>query len=178
MHKKLERGLVQVYTGDGKGKTTAAIGLAMRALGNGLKVYMIQFMKGQIFYGELKIAEEYAPDFVIKQCGRPDFVNPKNPDSIDIKIANEALEHVRDILKRGEYDIVILDEINVALKFGLVRLKDVVELIKIKPAHVELILTGRYAHPEIIELADLVTEMKPVKHYYDRGIEAREGIER
>lgn len=175
---KLKKGLVQVYTGDGKGKTTAAIGLAMRALGNGLKVYMIQFMKGQMFYGELKIAQMHSPDFVIKQCGRPDFVNPKNPDSIDIKMANEAIEYARNILKKGEYDIVILDEINVALNFGLIKLEDVIDLIKNKPSHVELILTGRYAHPQVIELADLVTEMKQVKHYYERGVEAREGIER
>ncbi len=175
---KLKKGFVQVYTGDGKGKTTAAIGLAMRAIGNGLKVYMIQFMKGQIFYGELKIARMHSPDFVIKQCGRPDFVNPKNPDSIDIKMANEAIEYARNVLRSGEYDIVILDEINVALKFGLIKLEDVIELIKNKPSHVELILTGRYAHPQVIELADLVTEMKQVKHYYEKGIEAREGIER
>lgn len=178
MHKKLERGLVQVYTGDGKGKTTAAIGLAMRALGNGLKVYMIQFMKGQIFYGELKIAEMYSPDFVIKQCGRPDFVNPKNPEVIDIKLAQEALDHAREVINKGNYDIVILDEVNVAVNFGLIKLDDLIDIIRNKPEHVELILTGRYAAKEIIELADLVTEMRAIKHYYDRGVQARVGIER
>jgi cob(I)alamin adenosyltransferase len=178
MHNKLERGLVQVYTGDGKGKTTAAIGLAMRALGNGLKVYMIQFMKGQIFYGELKIAEMHSPDFVIKQCGRSDFVNPRNPEAIDIKLAEEALEHAKKIVSEGSYDIVILDEVNVALKFGLIKLEGLIELIKTKPAHVELILTGRYAQKEVIDLADLVTEMRAVKHYYDKGVQARVGIER
>lgn len=178
MEKKLKKGLVQVYTGDGKGKTTAAIGLAMRALGNGLKVYMIQFMKGQIFYGELKIASDYAPNFVIEQKGRPDFVNPKNPDPLDVKLAREALSRAREVLTEGKYDIVILDEINVAVKFGLISLQDVIDLIRVKPEQVELVLTGRYADPEIIKLADLVTEMKAIKHYYDKGVQAREGIER
>ncbi len=178
MRKRLERGLVQVYTGDGKGKTTAAIGLAMRALGNGFKVYMIQFMKGQIFYGELKIAEMHSPDFVIKQCGRPDFVNPKNPEAIDVKLAQEAMEHAREIINTGNYDVVILDEVNVAVNFGLIKLEELVHLIRHKPENVELILTGRYAAQEIIEMADLVTEMRAVKHYYEKGIQARVGIER
>jgi len=178
MVERLNRGLIQVYTGDGKGKTTAAIGLAMRALGNGLKVYMIQFMKGQIFYGELKIAQDYSPDFVIKQCGRPDFVNPVNPDPVDVKLAEDALKHAEGVIKEGKYDIVILDEINVAVKFGLIKLENVLPILKNKPEHVELVLTGRYAAPEIIEIADLVTEMRLIKHYYDRGVQARKGIER
>ncbi len=178
MRKKLERGLVQVYTGDGKGKTTAALGLAMRAIGNGFKVFMIQFMKGQIFYGELKIAEMHSPDFVIKQYGRPDFVNPKNPEAIDVKLAQEAMKYARRIIKGGKYDIVILDEVNVAVSFGLIKLDDLIHLIRNKPENVELVLTGRYAAPEVIEMADLVTEMRAVKHYYDRGVQARVGIER
>ncbi|HEY4715502.1 MAG TPA: cob(I)yrinic acid a,c-diamide adenosyltransferase [bacterium] len=178
MKKRIQCGYVQVYTGDGKGKTTAALGLAMRAVGHGFRVYMVQFMKGQIFYGELAAAGKLYPNFVIKQAGRPDFVNPEKPEKIDIKMAKNALKHSEKVVSSGKYDIVILDEINVAVKFNLLNVNDVLKLIKIKPSHVELILTGRYADPKILKAADLVTEMRLLKHYYNKGIMAREGIER
>ncbi|MBN1572211.1 MAG: cob(I)yrinic acid a,c-diamide adenosyltransferase [Deltaproteobacteria bacterium] len=176
--KKPRRGLVQVYTGNGKGKTTAALGLAFRASGHGLKTYIVQFMKGDIYYGELGAAEKMPETITIRQMGRPDFVDKKNPAQIDIEMAEKALKLAKELITSGDYDLVVLDEINVALDFGLIRLDDVLELINKKPPEVELILTGRYAPKEIIEMADLVTEMVEVKHPYNAGVEARVGIER
>jgi cob(I)alamin adenosyltransferase len=169
-------GLVQVYTGDGKGKTTAALGLALRACGHGLSVYMIQFMKGDIEYGELKAAQ-WIPNLTIIQFGRPDFVDKVNPEEVDIDFANKALEHAKDIISSGNHDIVILDELNVALDFKLVDLKDVLTLMDSKPKNMELIITGRNAPKEILNRADLVTNMENIKHPYDCGISARCGIE-
>ena len=171
-------GLVQVYTGNGKGKTTASLGLAMRACGHGLKTHVIQFMKGEIYYGELGTAERLSDCIKITQMGRPDFVNKKDPDPIDIEFARKALELSRESIKSGKYDLVIMDEVNVALDFGLINTNDVIELIEKKPRGVELILTGRYAPQEVIDRADLVTEMVEIKHPYNEGIEARIGIER
>ena len=176
MSSKIQKGLVQVYTGTGKGKTTAALGLAVRAIGKGLKVYMIQFMKGDIEYGEIATARGLE-NFEIIQIGRPEFVDRDNPAEIDIKLANDALDHAREIIDSKKYDIVILDEINVALDWKLLELAKVMDVIRSKPESVELVLTGRYAPEEIIELADLVTEMKEIKHPYKNGIEARDGIE-
>lgn len=170
------RGTVQVYTGDGKGKTTAALGLALRAVGHGLSVCMIQFMKGSSNYGELVSAAKL-PGFLILQVGRDEFVDKKNPAQIDVDMARDGLARAREALVGGTYDIVILDELNVALDFGLVRLGDVLELIESRPRHVELILTGRRAHPEVVKAADLVSEVLNLKHHYAAGIEAREGIE-
>jgi cob(I)alamin adenosyltransferase len=167
---------VQVYTGTGKGKTTAALGLALRAVGKGLKVYMIQFMKGDIEYGEITTAKKME-NFEIVQIGRPDFVDKSNPAEIDIKLAHDALDHAREIIGSNKYDIVILDEINVAMDWKLIETEKVLELIKSKPDHIELVLTGRYAPQEIIEIADLVTEMQEIKHPYNDGVEARNGIE-
>ncbi|UCE74738.1 MAG: cob(I)yrinic acid a,c-diamide adenosyltransferase [Methanomassiliicoccales archaeon] len=172
----LEAGLVQVYTGDGKGKTTAALGLALRACGHGLKVYMIQFMKGDINYGEI-IAAEHLPNLTIVQFGKPTFVDKENPAKEDIDFAQLALEHAKVIVQEGQYDIVILDELNVALDFKLVELADVMKIIDSKPDRVELIITGRNANEKILEKADLVTKMDKVKHPYDKGIAARDGIE-
>lgn len=169
-------GLVEIYTGTGKGKTTAALGLGLRAHGKGLKVYMIQFMKGDIEYGEVAAAREL-DGFEIEQFGRPDFVKKNEPEKIDIDFAKRALERANKILLENQYEIVILDEINVALEWNLIKLDDVINLIKNKPKNIELILTGRYAHPKIIELADLVTDMREIKHPYQQGISAREGIE-
>ena len=169
-------GFVHVYTGTGKGKTTAALGLGLRALGKGLKIHMIQFMKGDIEYGEIS-AVRNLDGFSIEQFGRPDFVDRNNPAEIDIELAQKGLERAKEILAGKKYDLVILDEINVALDWKLIELDDVVELIKNKPKKVELILTGRYAHPKIIELADLVTDMQEVKHPYQVGVLARDGIE-
>ena len=171
------KGMVHVYTGAGKGKTTAALGLAMRALGHGLKVYVIQFMKGNIRYGEVEMARQLSPNLVIKQMGRDTFVDRNNPDSIDIELAQKAFQLAKDVIGGGEYDIVVLDEINVAVDYGLVSLQALLGLLESRPTHVELVLTGRDAKRELIERADLVTEMVEVKHYYREGIRSREGIE-
>ena len=177
-NKRLPQGMVQVYTGSGKGKTTAALGLACRAVGHGYKVFIIHFMKGNIEYGEMEIARKLAPYLTIKQMGRECFVNPASPDPEDIRLAHEALALAREVIIGGEYDIVILDEINVADHFGLISKEEVLRLIDERPSNLELILTGRYANREIIERADLVTEMVEVKHYYQKGVQSREGIER
>jgi len=173
---KLEKGLVQVYTGDGKGKTTAAFGLALRAIGRGLKVYVIQFIKGGFDYGELYIVNKL-PNLTLKAFGQGKFVTDVPADPKDIKLAKEAFKLAEKVVNSGEYDIVILDEVNVALHLRLIQVEDVVKLIKNKPFHVELVLTGRYAPKEIIEIADLVTEMREVKHPYSKGIPPRKGIE-
>ena len=173
---KLEKGMVQVYTGNGKGKSSAAFGLALRAIGRGLKVYIIQFIKGGFDYGELYIVDKL-PNLKLKAFGRGKFVTEKPPGKVDVELAEEALALAEEVVKSGEYDIVILDEINVALNLKLVKTEKVLELIKNKPKQVELVLTGRYAPNEIIEAADLVTEMREVKHPFNKGYQARKGIE-
>ncbi|MCS7286184.1 MAG: cob(I)yrinic acid a,c-diamide adenosyltransferase [Anaerolineae bacterium] len=172
----LKKGLIEVYTGDGKGKTTAALGLALRAAGHGLKTCIIQFMKGWPNYGELKSVGNI-PEITLRQFGGPHFVDRNNPSLQDIEMAHEALEEARRAMLSGQYDIIVLDEINVALDFGLLSLEEVIALLEEKPEGVELILTGRNAHPEIIKRAHLVTEMKEVKHPYREGIVARKGID-
>ena len=172
----LERGCTQVYTGNGKGKTTASLGLALRAVGRGLRVCVFQFIKGGGPYGEHLIAEKLAPLFTIIQTGRPGWVNTSDI-SEDRRVAQNALEQARSLLSSGEYDLVILDEINGAVGFGLIDVEQVLELISLKPGHVELVLTGRNAHERVIEAADLVTEMREIKHYYKAGVPARTGIE-
>jgi len=172
----LERGLVQVYTGDGKGKTTAAFGLALRAIGRGLKVFVIQFLKGGFDFGELHVVDRL-PNLEVRSFGRGRFITASGPSEEDIEEARKALELAREVVMSGEYDIVILDEVNVALHFGLIRLEDVLDLVEHKPEHVELVLTGRRAPEELIEVADLVTEMREVKHPYRRGVPPRPGIE-
>jgi len=168
--------MIQIYTGNGKGKTTAALGQAMRAAGHGLKVIMIQFMKGRINYGELKSAE-HLPNFTIEQYGRPDFVNPEKPEKEDIRLANKGFQRAREVVESGEYDMVVLDEINVAVAFGLIKTSDVIELMKKAPETLELILTGRYMPTEFSEYADLISEIKEVKHHFQKGVCARKGIE-
>ena len=174
--RRLEKGLTQVYTGNGKGKTSAAFGSALRAIGRDLKVYVIQFIKGGFDYGELHIVSQL-PNLTVKAFGRAKFVTEMPPQDKDFHLAKEAFDLAQQIVSSGEYDIVILDEINVALSLRLVAVKAVVELIKNKPSHVELILTGRNAPPEIVALADLVTEMTEIKHPYTRGLQPRKGIE-
>ena len=178
MDEEKERiGLVQVYTGSGKGKTTAALGLAMRAIGHGLTVYMIQFMKGKTNYGELHSAKRL-PNFKIEQFGRPSFVDKKKPAQADIKGAEKALRKAKKIIESGKWAIVILDEINVALDYKLIQVKDVLELVRSKPHHVELVLTGRKAPKSMISVADLVSEVREVKHpYRTRKLKSRRGIE-
>lgn len=171
----LEKGCIHVYTGPGKGKTTAALGLGLRAAGDGLNVYMIQFMKGRR-YSELDAAEQIS-NFTIVQYGRDEFVSKENPEQVDIDLAQEGFSHAQKIVKNGKYDMVILDEINVAIGYNLISLKDVLKLIEEKPEKVELILTGRYAHPELVKVADLVTEMLEIKHPYQNGVMARKGVD-
>ncbi|MGQ9810067.1 MAG: cob(I)yrinic acid a,c-diamide adenosyltransferase [bacterium] len=172
----LERGTVQVYTGNGKGKTTAAIGQAIRACGHGLKVVMIQFMKGSKSYGEVMIAPRI-PNFEVFQFGSPAFVERGNPSEEDLRLARMGMDFARKVIAEGKYDIVILDEINCAIDYSLVNSSEVLELVMGKPERMELILTGRYAPEEVLEIADLVTEMREVKHHYQAGIGVREGIE-
>jgi cob(I)alamin adenosyltransferase len=172
----LERGCVQVYTGNGKGKTTASLGLAMRAVGRGLRVCVFQFIKGGGPYGEHLVAEKLAPLFTIIQSGRPGWVNTSDIGE-DRRVAQEALERATRLLTSGDYDLVVMDEILGAIGFGLIDVDQVLELIRRKPHKVELVLTGRNAPEEIIAAADLVTEMREIKHYYKAGVPARTGIE-
>ncbi len=178
MGKKSFQGLIQVYTGSGKGKTTAALGLALRAVGHRFKVLIIQFLKGGISYGELKSARKLSPYLTIVPMGRECFVDKKNPHPIDQRCAKKGWKLAREAVQGQKYQMVILDEINVAVKYGLVPLKELLALMEDKPENVELILTGRWARPEVLRRADLVTEMREVKHYYQKGIESRIGIER
>ena len=173
---KLERGLAQVYTGNGKGKTSAAFGLALRAVGRGMRVFMIQFIKGGFDYGELYVVDKL-PNLTLKAFGRGKFVTEKPARKEDGELASEALALAEETVKGGRYDVVILDEVNVALSLKLISLEKVLQLIKEKPKHVELVLTGRDAPEEIVEAADLVTEMREVKHPYKKGFPARKGIE-
>jgi cob(I)alamin adenosyltransferase len=173
---KKDRGLVIVITGNGKGKTTSAFGQALRAIGQGYKVFILQFMKGRE-YGEFIAAERYLPNITIRKSGLDSFVMRDNPAAIDIELAQKGLAAARKAILSGKYDMVILDEINVAMDFKLIKLKDVIDLIKNKPPALNLILTGRYAPKEIIELADTVSEIREVKHHYNAGIKDRAGIE-
>lgn len=174
----LERGQVQVYTGAGKGKTTASLGLALRAAGRGLKVVMVQFIKGGGEYGEHYAARQLAPFMTIHQTGRDGWLFRDNLDPEDIRLAQEALSLARQVLTGGDYDLVILDEINGAAWFGVISVEDILELISLRPHQVELVLTGRNADERVIAAADLVTEMREVKHYYQQGVNARVGIEK
>lgn len=170
------RGRVQVYTGEGKGKTTAALGLALRACGQGWKVLMIQFMKGSADYGEIRIAGS-VPNLTLIQTGSPDFVRKGKPSENDLKLAAEGMAVAREALKTSPPDMLILDEINVAVDYGLVPLKRVLELIRSRPASLELVLTGRRAHPELIRIADLVSEILSIKHPFAEGVSGRRGVE-
>lgn len=165
-----------MYTGNGKGKTTAALGAALRAAGHGFRVYMVQFMKGDPNYGELKACRN-VPTITIVQSGLPSFVDRDNPTPEDIRLAKKGLKLAKDALFSREYDLVIMDEVNVAVDYGLIDVEEVLELISRRPKEVDLILTGRYAHPKLIEAADMVSEVREVKHHYTKGIKGREGIE-
>lgn len=167
---------MQVYTGNGKGKTTAALGLCLRAVGRGLKVCFFQFVKGGGPYGEQMVAEKLAPLFTIIKTGRPGWVDTSDI-SEDRRLAQEALIEARRIVSSGEYDLVVLDELNGAVGFGLVDIDQVLELVSARPKTMELVITGRNADERLIDKADLVTEMREVRHYYKAGVPARVGIE-
>jgi cob(I)alamin adenosyltransferase len=172
---KMEQGFVQIYTGDGKGKTTAALGLSLRAAGRGLKVFIAQFAKG-IFYGELDALKRFAPQITLKQYGRKSFIHDE-PTGEDVRLAREGWKEIQAVLTSGEFDLLILDEIGIALHYQLISLEEVTELIRDKPEAVELVLTGRKIPETLYEQADLVTEMREIKHYYNAGVQARKGIE-
>lgn len=169
-------GLLQVYTGDGKGKTTASLGVALRAIGHGMKVCMIQFMKNSDIYGEVRLADKM-PGLTIIPVGRHDFVDLKNPAEIDVRLAQSGWEQAKEIIRAQKYDIVILDEINVVLACGMLEEKPVIEFLGTCRGTTEVITTGCWAPQALIEAADLVTEMKNVRHPYSKGIESREGID-
>jgi len=169
------RGMVHVYTGNGKGKTTAALGLAIRAVGAGKKVFIAQFVKG-MKYSELNSLAEIN-NIDVKQYGLDCFIVNK-PKKEDIEAARKGLKESAEILKNGEYDIVILDEANIAVYFELFSIEELIGIVENRKKNIEVIITGRYADPMLIDFADLVTEMREVKHYYRQGIEARTGIEK
>jgi len=172
------RGYVQIYTGEGKGKTTAALGLALRAAGHGLRTYIGQFMKGQS-YGELGAAHRLAPFLTIEQFGRKRFLHVSGaPAAPDVRRARRGLARCRAAMLSGRYAIVVLDEVLVAIFFNLLTEADVRAVLDERPDAVEIVLTGRRAPASLVRRADLVTEMKARKHYYARGVEARAGIER
>lgn len=170
------KGYIHVYTGNGKGKTTAALGLALRAAGAGLKVFIGQFLKSGN-YSEIKAITRFSELITVEQFGGKRFIRGKITES-DKKLAAKGLKRIKEIVLSGSYDLVILDEINVVMKLKLLSCSEVLEVIGSKPANVEMVLTGRSAPDQIIEKADLVTEMKVIKHYFSRGIKARKGIER
>lgn len=173
-------GLVHVYTGNGKGKTTASLGLCFRALGRGYTVFFFQFMKGDLGYGEILSAGQF-PSMQVRQFGRDAWVNKNDPDPEDVKLAQEGIDHVKKTMagvdSEGKDVLMVLDELNVAVDFGLVQVDDVVDLIASKPRDLELVITGRGARGEVTDLANYVTEMREIKHPYQDGIQARKGIE-
>jgi|TARA_B100000315_G_scaffold224125_1_gene229412 cob(I)alamin adenosyltransferase len=174
-----EKGLVIVYTGGGKGKTSAALGLVLRAIGYNHKVCMIQFLKGSWHYGELDSAKRLEPEFELITAGKGfvGILDDKSPREDHVKAANEALIIGKEKILSGKYDVVILDEINYAIQLELIKLNDVLDVIKSKPPELDLVLTGDHAAKEVIELADLVTEMKEIKHPFKSGINAKKGID-
>ena len=171
-------GYIHIYTGNGKGKTTAALGLALRAAGHGFKTYVAQFLKGQPT-GEIEAAKKLAPLIRIEQFGREGFITVKDgPDDEDVSRAEAGLARALEAMLSGDYRIVVLDEVNTAVHFKILSEQGVLDFIDKRPAAVELVLTGRYAPASFIDRADLVTEMKDIKHYFDKGVKAREGIEK
>jgi cob(I)alamin adenosyltransferase len=174
----VRRGLIMVNTGPGKGKTTAAMGTALRAVGNGMKVLMLQFLKGSWHYGELDAVKAFGENFIMKQLGRGFVkVGGAETDPEDIRMVEEAWNESRDAILSGKWDLVVLDEINYAISYGMLDPDNVVQTLKQKPEMVHVILTGRNAHPKIVGIADTVTEMRQVKHAYESGIQAQRGIE-
>jgi cob(I)alamin adenosyltransferase len=174
----IRRGLIIVNTGPGKGKTTAALGTGLRAVGQGMKVLMLQFLKGSWHYGELDAVKAFGANFVLKQMGRGFVkVGGAEPDPEDLRLVDQAWQEAEQAILSGEWDLVILDEINYAITYKMLDPARVVAALKKKPEMVHVILTGRNAHPSIVEVADTVTEMRQVKHAYEKGVEAQRGIE-
>ena len=171
----MEHGLIQIYTGNGKGKTTAALGQTLRACGQGLHIFIAQFAKGQS-YGELSSLKRFEELVTLKQYGRGSFIHQK-PEAIDFELARRGWQEAREAAADRNYDIVVLDEIGIALHYKLIEPAEVLDFLKHKPSGVELILTGRNIPSEFFDLADLVTEMREIKHPYQKGIKARKGIE-
>ena len=169
------KGYIQVYTGNGKGKTTAAFGMVLRAVGAGKSAFIAQFVKGQE-YSEIKAINKYLPSVIVHQYGLDCFI-VNAPKQADIDLARKGLEEISAIILSGAFDVVILDEANIAIYYNLFTAKELLNILKRKPEKVEIIITGRYVCSEILEVADLVTEMKEVKHYYRQGVQARVGIE-
>ena len=174
-----QKGLVIVYTGGGKGKTSAALGLVLRAVGYNHKVCMVQFVKGSWHYGELDSAKRLAPEFELVTAGKGfvGILDDKSPREEHVKAANDTLEISKEKIMSGKFDVVILDEINYAVQLELLKIDDVIDLIKSKPSELDLVLTGNHAAEEVIEIADLVTEMKEIKHPFKSGIKAKKGID-
>ncbi|MDR3270177.1 MAG: cob(I)yrinic acid a,c-diamide adenosyltransferase [Peptococcaceae bacterium] len=177
MTKHLEQGLIQIYTGNSKGKTTASFGLAVRALGHGLKVYIIQFMKGRENSGEVDALRKFAPDCQVEKFGGAGFVKKGAPGPQDLEQAALALQRAREVMQSGQWDILILDEVVNAVWFELISEAELIALLRQRPATLEMVLTGRNASATLQEQADLVTEMVQIKHPYEKGVPAREGIE-
>ncbi|HEV2132675.1 MAG TPA: cob(I)yrinic acid a,c-diamide adenosyltransferase [Terracidiphilus sp.] len=174
----MRQGLLLINTGPGKGKTTAALGTAMRAAGNGMRVLILQFLKGSWHYGELDSAQTLGPNFVLKQMGRGFVkVGGAETDPEDIRLVQAAWDEARQAIYSGEWDMVVLDEINYAINYGMLDPAIVAEALRNRPPMVHVILTGRNAHPLLVELADTVTEMREIKHAYQKGIQAQRGIE-
>ena len=174
--KRLKQGLIQVYTGVGKGKTTCSLGLALRAVGQGFRVFMVQFLKTDDT-GEVQASQRLAPDFTIQSFGVPGFPRLTDPDPETLEAARQAFALARQVILAGEHDLVILDEVNLTLSYNLVPLSEMLEVLRQRPPYVEVVLTGRSAPEELIDVADLVTEMVPRKHYWEAGVKARRGIE-
>ena len=177
MGDRLQIGLIQVYTGNGKGKSTAAFGQAIRAVGAGLKVAIIQFLKFSKGYSEHNALSLFKPNVSIESFGRQGFIDKSGPLEEDYKLAQEAFQNAIKKASDKEVDLLILDELNIALYYNLIDINSVLSFLKNKPRDLEIIITGRYASPEIIKIADLVTEMKEIKHPYEKGLMARKGIE-
>ncbi len=177
----LENGYIQIYTGDGKGKTTASLGLALRALGHGWKVLVIQFTKGEQgenYYGEMVSASKFSNNNLeVAQFGMDRVVYSHNVCIEDFKEAKRGWQFAKEAIRSGKYQLVIMDEINICTDLGMIKVSEIKDELLNKPKNLEIVLTGRRAHPELVALAHLVTEMKPIKHYFDMGVMARQGIE-
>lgn len=174
-----QKGLVIVYTGNGKGKTTAALGMSLRAVGYNHNVCMIQFIKGSWHYGEMDSWEKLKPHLELVTAGKGfvGIIDDKSPREEHEKVAREALKLSKERIVSDKYDLVILDEVNYAVKLDLIKIEDVLDIIESKPERLDMVLTGNYAHPKLVEVADLVTEMKEIKHPFKKGIKAKRGID-